>query len=174
MTAKSRGGGLSTEQELFALGIIGAVIFVMRSGGISQAMTKLFQGATNAAISAGQAVAGGVVDAASGAAAGVASSIGSQFGLPSVGVLTDDQFVSRWIIDAPNGGQIAASQWSTAQAYALAQSIPRGMGTAPPSGSVLAAQNFQPYAGPTDVAGNPVTGDNGPATFDEYGNLISG
>lgn len=108
------------EGELIALGIGAAVLYVLWKGGIA-----------NAAADAGAAAVNAVVNAAGGAATGAVGAIGEQVGLPMPAQLTDDPYISRWIIDAPRGGQFAASKWSTSSAYLNALTIDAGAGFVP-------------------------------------------
>lgn len=114
------------EGELVIFGLIAAGIWIFAKGGIS-----------GAASAAGAAAVDAVVNAASGAVTGAAGAIGAQVGLPKPAQLTDDPYVSRWIIDSEKGGRFAASQWSTSSAFINALTIDQGDGVAPPANSPL-------------------------------------
>lgn len=184
---KSSGGGgmfagMKLDEELVMLGGIGLVAWVIHSGGIQAFFQKLTAAATTAAANAGGALINAAGEAASGVVTGAASAIGAQVGLPTVGTLTDDPYVARYIIDAPNGGQMAASTWATSSAYLNAQTIPAGQGIAPNryANPAIYAVGYLPYVPPvaTDQSGTPLTfttgsdGGNAPVCFDEFGNQV--
>lgn len=113
------------EGELILIGVALIVGYVIYKGSIAKALT----------------------DAASGLAVGTVNTAGSIFGLPTTSQVTTDPHVSRYIIDAPGGGQLMASQWSSAGAYAQALVLPSGSGYPPPANTDL-AKLFPPLVGP--------------------------
>lgn len=119
---KTSGVNLNSVAVLAVVVGVGAVaLYVWKKGGIA-----------NAATSAG----GAAVDAAEGVAVGVVGGIGERVGLPTPDETTTDPAVARWIID--NYGQLQASKWASAWAYARAQFMSEGSGTSPVVGTPLA------------------------------------
>ena len=90
--------------------------------------------------------AGAIVDAASGAVTGATDAAGQAVGLPALSDITTDASVARWIIDNPEGGEFAASKWSSLAAFTKAQFMDAGSGIAPPYGSKI-AHVFPGYSG---------------------------
>lgn len=104
-----------------AVGVVVVGLYVWKMGGIANAA---------------KGAAGAAVDVAEGAAVGTVGAIGERFGLPTPDQTTTDPAVARWIID--NYGQMEASKWSSAWAYARSQFMSEGSGVSPPAGSDLA------------------------------------
>jgi hypothetical protein len=116
--------------EWLALGAGAIVLWIIWKGGIAKAAGAL---TSTAAETAAQA-AGGIVT-------GTATGVSEVIGLPTPADVTNDSRVARWVIDYPTtGGYFAASEWSSAPAFAEALFLPQGSGIAPPAGTKLAAK----------------------------------
>lgn len=76
---------------------------------------------------------------------GVVDETGQQVGLPALSDMTTDPYVARYIMDHPNGGQIAASVWSSLPALARAEFLPQYSGHMPDVGSAI-YKKFPPNA----------------------------
>lgn len=74
---------------------------------------------------------------------GVVDETGQQVGLPALADLTTDPYVARYIMDHPNGGQLAASVWSSLPALARAEFLPQYSGHMPDPGTAI-YQKFPP------------------------------
>lgn len=101
-----------------------ALLYIWRSGSVSQAAYN---------------VGAGTVDAVGNVAAGAVGEVGTAVGLPTPAQTTVDPAVARWIMDAPDGGYLAASEWASAPALFKALGMDAGTGTPPPAGSPIAA-----------------------------------
>lgn len=82
-------------------------------------------------------VARGVVAASGEVVTGVVDESGQIIGLPALSDLTTDPYVARYIMDHPNGGQFAASVWSSLPALARAEFLPTYSGHMPDPGSLI-------------------------------------
>ncbi len=74
---------------------------------------------------------------------GVVDESGQIIGLPALENMTNDPYVARYIMDHPNGGQLAASVWSSLPALARAEFLPTYSGHMPEPGSTI-YQKFPP------------------------------
>lgn len=123
--------------ELLLIGIAIAVGYVLLKGGIGPALTSI----------------------ASGAGGAIANAANSASGVPPVDDRISDPHVLRYIIDMPNGGNMAAEKWATdSDAYFAAQDLTPGSGYGPPANSA-AAKIFPPLVGPAYVPSldDPIT-----------------
>lgn len=132
---------LDSETTMIVLGLGAFAAWVWWQGGISEA-------AKNAGA--------GLVNAGASAITGAVGAVGAQVDLPTPDQTSRDPAVARWIMDQPDGGQIAASEWSSAAAYLKALTMPSGSGTPPPVGSPVYAQ-FQGDI--IDMGTGSMTGD---------------
>ncbi len=99
---------------------------------ITRTPSKVAGDIARGAVSVGKEVVTGVVD-----------ETGQTVGLPSLANMTSDPYVARYILDHPNGGQVAASVWASLPAFAQAQFLPTYSGHMPEYGSVI-YQKFPP------------------------------
>lgn len=111
------------QDELLILGAVGLGLYVWWSGGFANAAEKAGEGLVNAA---GGLIKGGV------------DAVGQGVGLPALSDITTDPYVARYIMDHPAGGQIAATKYSSAAAYAGALWLDNYSGHTPPVGSKIA------------------------------------
>lgn len=111
------------EGELVLIGLAALAAYVWWNGGIEGAAT---------------AAGGALVNAATGAVTGAVDATGQAVGLPALKDITTDPYVSRYIYDHPAGGWLAASEWSSATAFARMAFIDEFDGHAPPPGSKIA------------------------------------
>ena len=93
---------------------------------ITRSPSKVAGDIARGAVAVGGEVAKGVVDES-----------GQIVGLPALENMTTDPYVARYILDHPNGGQFAASVWSSLPALARAQFLPEYGGHMPTPGSVI-------------------------------------
>lgn len=108
-------------------------------GGLGVLVYMYFRGLGGVAEDVGRAVPkiiGGVFK-------GAIDETGQAIGLPALSDITTDPGVARWIIDAPRGGYLAASEWSSAAALFKATTMPAGSGT-PPAANSKIGQLFPP------------------------------
>lgn len=124
--------------ELAVFGAIAAVAYIIYKGNAED----LANAAAKAAV---KAATGLVKGAVTGAVTGVTDAVG----IDPPEAYTHDPYVARYIMDDPDGGYYAASQWATTPALNAAEKLPPGSGYAPPANSKL-AQLFPPYL---DVGG---------------------
>lgn len=82
-------------------------------------------------------IARGAVAAGSEVITGVVDESGQAVGLPALTDMTTDPYVARYIMDHPNGGQLAASVWSSLSAFARAEFLPTYSGHMPDVGSAI-------------------------------------
>lgn len=82
-------------------------------------------------------VARGVVAAGGEVVTGAVDETGQVIGLPALADMTTDPYVARYIMDHPNGGQIAASVWASLPALAKAEFLPTYSGHMPDPGTAI-------------------------------------
>lgn len=122
-----------TQLMLWGAGILG--LYIWSKGGIANVLTTAGGALVDAA--------GNVTDAAGNQVANAVESIFPfQTTAPAKTLatnpsLTDDPYVSRWIMDAPWGGQQDAFQWSTDYAFGRGMVLAPGSGHEPPQGSAI-------------------------------------
>ena len=118
------------KQWMMIGGGLALLLYIWKNGGLS-----------GAAASAAQ----GLVNTAGGAITGTVTGVSDQLGIPTPAQTSTDPSVVRYIIDYPDitgtdkGGQLAASQWGSALAYARANMMPAGSGVAPQPGTAVYA-----------------------------------
>lgn len=128
---------INRDELIIVSGIALFLYLIMRNG---------VQGAANAATQA-------IVNAASGAVTGTVDATGQIIGLPPLDEITTDKYVSRYIIDHPDGGFFAASKWSSAAAFAAALALDQYSGHLPSDGSAI-LQAFPPAANTGSITGS--------------------
>lgn len=122
-----------TQLMLWGAGLL--ALYVWSKGGVANVLTTAGGALVDAA--------GNVTDAAGNQVANAVESIFpfqtsvAPKTLATNSSLTDDPRVARWILDAPNGGQQAAFQWSTDRAFGQGMVLPAGSGTEPAYGTAI-------------------------------------
>lgn len=123
-----------TQLMLWGAGLL--ALYVWSKGGVANVLTTAGGALVDAA--------GNVTDAAGNQVANAVESIFPFQTAPAAKTLatnpslTDDPYVTRWILDAPNGGQSQAQQWSTDRAYTQGFfNLPAGSGHEPAYGTAI-------------------------------------